>query len=110
QFAQDDPTAWYFVNVKGPFYGLNYTIFSHLLPFIEQDNIYKLQNPKQNAGGQGDKVIKTYICPSDPSIEKGRSLVGGYQDQKTFAAASYGANYNVFGDGWSTMGPPWDWN
>src|SRR5207248_1227491 len=49
-----------------------------------------------------DKVIKTYICPSDPSIADGRSQVGGFFFQKTAAAASYGANYNVFGDGWAT--------
>ena len=104
QFAQDDPTftQWYMVKTPSPFRGLNYTIFGHLLPYIEQGNVYKAQNPLQNAGGQGDKIIKTYICPSDPSISGGRSQVGGYSDQKTFAAASYGANYNVFGDGWST--------
>src|SRR5690242_15695056 len=97
QFAQDDPTAWYFVKTPGPFYGKNYNIFMWLLPFIEQDNIFKLLNPLQNAGGQGNQVIKTYICPSDPSIANGHSQVGGYSDQKTFGAASYGANYNVFG-------------
>jgi len=102
QFAQDDPTAWYFVKTPGPFYGKNYTLFAWLLPYIEQNNIFNLMNPLQNAGGQGDKVIRTYICPSDPSIQGGRSQVGGYDDQKNFAAASYGANYNVFGDGWST--------
>ncbi|MCI0463398.1 MAG: DUF1559 domain-containing protein [Gemmataceae bacterium] len=62
-----------------------------------------------NAGGQGHNVIKTYICPSDPSIANGRTQVGGYLDQRgdpnrnppwlPFGAASYGANYNVFGDG-----------
>jgi prepilin-type N-terminal cleavage/methylation domain-containing protein/prepilin-type processing-associated H-X9-DG protein len=104
QFAQDDPTfsAWYMVKTPSPFRGKNYNIFMWMLAFIEQDNVFKLQDPLKNAGGQGDKVIKTYVCPSDPSIANGRSQVGGYQDQKTFAAASYGANYNVFGDGWST--------
>jgi len=102
QSPQDNPTAWYFVKAPGPYYGKNYTLFAHLLPFIEQDNVYKAMNPLLNAGGQADKVIKTYICPSDPSISNGRSQATGFQDQRTFAAASYGANYNVFGDGWST--------
>src|SRR4051794_17916802 len=101
QFAQTDPLAWSFVGTPSPFYGKNYTIFGHLLPFIEQDNVYKAQNPTLNAGGQGDKVIKTYICPSDPSISNGRSQATRWDDQKTFGASSYGANYNVFGDGWS---------
>jgi prepilin-type N-terminal cleavage/methylation domain-containing protein len=113
QFAQDDPTytAWYMVKTPSPFRGKNYNIFMWLLPFIEQDNVFKIQDPLKNAGGQGDKVIKTYICPSDPSIANGRTQVGGYWDQvgnpadptyKPLAAGSYGANYNVFGDGWST--------
>jgi prepilin-type N-terminal cleavage/methylation domain-containing protein/prepilin-type processing-associated H-X9-DG protein len=101
QRAQDNPTAWYFVKTPGPYYGKNYTIFAHMLPFIEQDNIYKLMNPLQEAGGQGDKVIKTYICPSDISIRDGRSQVGGFFFQMRAAAASYGANYNAFGDGWA---------
>ena len=88
-----------------PVRGKNYTIFGHLLPFIEQDNIYKAMNPLQDAGGQADKVIKTYICPSDPSIANGRSQVGGYTFQQTAGAMSYGANYNVFGDGVSTETP-----
>src|SRR5262249_15656323 len=107
QFAQDNPMAWYFVKTPGPYYGKNYTIFGHLQPFIEQDNLFRAQDPLKNAGGQGDKVVKTYICPSDPSIANGHSQAGGFQDQKTFAAMSYAANYNVFGDGWSTETP---WN
>jgi len=102
QRAQDDPTAWYFYKARGPYYGKNYTIFGHLLPFIEQDNVYKLMNPLQEAGGQAHQVIKTYICPSDPSIEGGKSQLTGFTFQRTAAAASYGANYNVFGDGWAT--------
>ena len=37
-----DPTQWWFVKVPGPYYGKNYTIFGWLLPFIEQDNVFKL--------------------------------------------------------------------
>jgi hypothetical protein len=95
------------VKTPSPFKGKNYNIFMWLLSFVEQDSIFKALDPMKNAGGQGDKVIKTYICPSDPSIADGRSQVGGYSDQKTFGAASYGANYNVFADGWTTETP---WN
>ena len=106
QFAQTPTTAWYYVNTASPYRGQNYTIFGHALPFIEQDNLFKAQNPLQNAGGQGDKVVKTYICPSDPSISNGRSQATRFSDQRTFGASSYGANYNAFGDGWSTD-PAW---
>src|SRR5262245_29741069 len=57
QRAQDNPTAWYYFKERGPYYGKNYTVFAHLLPFIEQDNIYRLMDPLKEAGGQGDKVI-----------------------------------------------------
>jgi len=47
--------------------------FFHLLPFIEQDNLYKSSfgGGIYFAGNNGvyAKPVKTYICPSDPSID-----------------------------------------
>src|SRR5262245_44803082 len=49
----------------------------HLLPYIEQDNLYKssqgtvLGNPQVYYPGNNlvyTKVIKTFVCPSDPSV------------------------------------------
>jgi prepilin-type N-terminal cleavage/methylation domain-containing protein/prepilin-type processing-associated H-X9-DG protein len=75
--------------------------FLHLLPFIEQDNLYKASlipqdgrngnlptysewsSPPQNA------KVKTYACPSDATLTDGR--VGH---------ASYGTNGQVFRDGY----------
>ncbi len=97
-----DPNAWWFVRTPGPYYGLNYTLFGHLLRFIEQNNIYRAMTPTREAGGQHDKVIKTYVCPSDPSIV-GRKCQGTrWFFQGEAAASSYAANYNVFGDGWAS--------
>jgi prepilin-type N-terminal cleavage/methylation domain-containing protein len=93
---------WFTVKTPSPYQWKNLTIFGHLLPFIEQDNVYKLNDPTKNAGGIAEQVIKTYICPSDPSISNGHSMLTGFSDQQTFGAGSYGANYNVFGDGWTT--------
>jgi prepilin-type N-terminal cleavage/methylation domain-containing protein len=118
QFAQDDPTAWYYVKTPGPFQGKNYTIFAWLLPFIEQGNVFNLLDPLQDAGRPASfQAIKTYICPADPSISSaGHSKVGGYWDQTGnpsatppflgLGAASVGANYNVFGDAGPTD-PGW---
>ena len=47
------------------------TTFWYLLPYIEQDNIYKLANDSMaTVGGSpvGANVIKTFLCPSDPSV------------------------------------------
>src|SRR5262249_8608256 len=43
------------------------------------------------------KVVKTYLCPSDPSVSGGysRTTNGG---SNHFAAGCYGANYFVFGN------------
>lgn len=49
------------------------------------------------AGGQYNRVIKTYICPSDPSISNGMNTTqhGGAM---YWAASCYGGNNYVFGD------------
>jgi prepilin-type N-terminal cleavage/methylation domain-containing protein len=53
-------------------------VFFHLLPYIEQDNLYKTTAQPSGAGtiywpyntiAQAyNKAVKTYVCPSDPSI------------------------------------------
>ena len=62
-----------------PFNGYNYTLHSFLLPFIEQDAVYRAMGPNVPvppspvgyAGGQYFRVIKTYLCPTDPSHAEG---------------------------------------
>jgi prepilin-type N-terminal cleavage/methylation domain-containing protein/prepilin-type processing-associated H-X9-DG protein len=82
-----------------PFNGpVGYTIFHWMLPFIEQDNVWKALNPATSYSGiQYYQVIKTYLCPSDPSITNGmcRTFYGGANG---WAATCYGANYQVFGN------------
>ncbi|MFO0824450.1 MAG: DUF1559 domain-containing protein [Gemmataceae bacterium] len=74
-----------------------YTIFAFLLPFVEQDTIFKGITTSGYAGGQYAKVIKTYICPSDTSNNNGLCLTtrGGANN---WGVSNYGANYYVFGD------------
>jgi len=64
----------------------------HLLPFIEQDNLYKScacingkpgADPEQGrASGVMQDVVKTYLCPSDPTAKNGLTTwpaaVGSY--------------------------------
>jgi prepilin-type N-terminal cleavage/methylation domain-containing protein/prepilin-type processing-associated H-X9-DG protein len=60
------------------------TLF-HLLPYIEQDTLYKAcvcnnggYDPEQgalpaSAGGVMQRPVKTYLCPSDPTLNNGFS-------------------------------------
>jgi prepilin-type N-terminal cleavage/methylation domain-containing protein len=90
-----------------PFNGAPWTVFTWLLPYIEQLPIFELSlrgdaphvepPPPNYCGGQYIYGIKTYLCPADPSVSSGLSLTtnGG---SNTFGASSYGANCLVFGN------------
>jgi prepilin-type processing-associated H-X9-DG protein len=76
----------------------------HLLPYIEQDNLLKAcitttggYDPEQGAlpqqaGGVMQNVVKTYLCPSDPTANNGFS---GWA-----AVGSYTPNGQVFQADW----------
>ncbi len=80
------------------------TIFYYLLPYIEQENLYRNST---NAAGVSSAsnpviggttraygvVIKTYICPADSSAPAGNSRGLGLG---TLATANYAANGQVF--------------
>ena len=86
-----------------------WTCFAFLLPYIEQQNVYnnlvKGNIPRSSSsnygggycGGQYQVVIKTYVCPSDPSAVNGYCTTT-YTGADSFAAGCYGANYYVFGN------------
>jgi len=74
------------------------TTFFYLLPYIEQDNLYKQANgDSMNVGGT---IVKTYICPSDPSQSTpsgGCGVMNGQDIQRDgFASSCYAANVAVF--------------
>jgi prepilin-type N-terminal cleavage/methylation domain-containing protein len=92
---------------NGPPWG---NVHFYALPFIEQDNLYKssydptvdgnLSSPGNRPWIPGWKPIKTYMCPSDPSIPQpdGRGPVvrlASWDD--TPALTSYASNAQVFG-------------
>ena len=97
------PDGWTPTTVAAPaFNGAPYTFFGWLLPYIEQDTIFKQMTrgpvpPGGYCGGMYDRPIKTYICPSDPSVANGFSYTtnGGANG---FAVSCYSANYLVFGN------------
>ena len=80
-----------------PFGRHNYTMFQFLLPYVEQDNIYRQLSPTLYAGGHYMRVIPTFLCPSDPSIRNGMNLTSN-GSARNWAAGCYGGNNYVFGD------------
>jgi prepilin-type N-terminal cleavage/methylation domain-containing protein len=88
------------------------SLFYFLLPYIEQDNIFKLGGTPQDAyqafDGSGSftnlktaaaNTIKTYLCPSDPTTQPTATWTNGW------VVGTYADNNEVFGDpnwaGWA---------
>jgi len=82
----------------GPYGG----VFFHLLPFAEQENLYRqARSPVSNIYDVRREavrraVVRPYLCPSDPS-----ATADGVAD---WAPGGYAANFRVFG-----VGGPKDW-
>jgi prepilin-type N-terminal cleavage/methylation domain-containing protein len=77
------------------------TMQYHLLPFIEQEQIWKTQccNSWYDEGsghGHSNIVVKTYISPSDPTIN-GNAISTDWGNR---AQVSYHPNWHAFGGGW----------
>ena len=99
------PVIGYYPPASGAFG----TCFFHLLPFIEQDNLYRsalgsvpfplpdgptvVLSPGNN--NVYSQPVKTFLCPSDPSVgPDGVVTINGYP----FGASSYAPNAMVIGD------------
>jgi prepilin-type N-terminal cleavage/methylation domain-containing protein len=70
-------------------------VFYHLLPFIEQDPLYKNSNGYVYDGATTPyfHAVKTFLCPSDPSCPPSGLLDPG----NPWGIGCYGTNYQVFG-------------
>ena len=86
---------------SGPYTGNTGTGFFFLLPFIEQDNLFKQAPGNQNThtiynNGVHTNMVKTFQSPLDPTA-----------NEKThgWGVSSYAMNYQVFG----RPRHPWGW-
>ena len=83
-----------------------------LLPYLEQENLYKspLISPNDGNGGSGTQswrtkgnglsaVVKTYLAPNDPSVDAGGEAWNNNGGERA-GAASYHSNWHAFGGGW----------
>jgi prepilin-type N-terminal cleavage/methylation domain-containing protein len=96
--------GWYPAITGGPGNGFGNPFF-HLLPYMEQGDLYRIsaQPPPPFPGTRYQsgsivwtRPVKTYLCPSDPSVSSGMAAQGP-RGQKDWAAGCYGANAQVFG-------------
>jgi prepilin-type N-terminal cleavage/methylation domain-containing protein len=106
--------GWFKTSSNNPQNNAGYgSVFVHLLPFVEQDNLYK-SSLTTFMGVQAympclvaavyNQPIKVLQCPSDPSMQAG--AVSGMTEGGT----SYGCNFFAFGTGASTYPVnSWSW-
>src|SRR5262245_56867848 len=88
-----------------PYRNANYTVFAWLLPFLEGAKLFNAMWPNVDrpfpptgySRRQHNPVIKTYLCPSDPSNQHGMCMTPNGA-ANYFAGSSYGANYLAFGN------------
>jgi prepilin-type N-terminal cleavage/methylation domain-containing protein len=86
------------------------TVLFHLLPFLEQDNLYKASrtsgvtfnggpvtaySPDSNAD-VASQAVPAFQCPSDPSMKD------GHPEGQTDGGSSYACNFFAFGKGTAT--------
>ncbi len=74
------------------------TVFFHLLPFIEQDSLYRQSFAKGAYAAANKQVLAqpvgVYLCPSDPSV--GREATVTDMKGMVWGVSSYSANAQVF--------------
>ena len=100
------PASSQVITLPGPYKGaVGFTVFNWLLPFLEEDALFRqaggnVNTPISGAPGSGTMysvTIATYRCPSDGSNNDGLSLTkNGSANQ--WAVGNYAANYAVFGN------------
>lgn len=93
----DPGNAGCFTPATGAYGRHIYTMFHFLLPYIEQEPMYKALSLGGYAGGQYMRVVPVFVCPSDPSNSGGMCMTsnGGANG---WAVSNYAGNNYVFGN------------
>jgi prepilin-type N-terminal cleavage/methylation domain-containing protein len=93
--------------------GIRGSIMVALMPYVEQENLYKLH---QAANGVtqpvAQTVVRTFLCPSDPYSSTGQGNVSTGSLTGTLAVTDYNANAGLFSSPNSSSFPDqtsWNW-
>jgi type II secretory pathway pseudopilin PulG len=86
--------------------GVLWTVFTWLLPNIEQDNVFRQLTPGGYAGGMYMIPVKPYVCPADASTSSSGMCLTANGGASSWGVSNYGANFYVFGNpvGGNTFG------
>lgn len=93
----DPAVATCYTPATEPYGRHNYTLFTLLFPYLEQQSIYNLTTTTGYAGGQYPQVVKVLLCPSDPSSPGGKCSTT-YGGANNWGVSNYAANNYVFGN------------
>jgi prepilin-type N-terminal cleavage/methylation domain-containing protein len=103
QVGKLPPAFGWFPNATSTQGNGNGNIFFHLLLYLEQDALYRksltlgpVQVYRSSVGQINREVVKTYLCPSDPSTAGGYAIQGP-AGATNWAASGFAANVQVFG-------------
>ncbi|MCR9116375.1 MAG: DUF1559 domain-containing protein [bacterium] len=90
---------------NGPFKGLAGSFFFHILPYIEQTNLYDGAiaaggNMDDNVNGKAvyNHIIEAYRCPSERSPASGTGFGHPSGPDSNHGISNYGVNYMAFCD------------
>jgi prepilin-type N-terminal cleavage/methylation domain-containing protein/prepilin-type processing-associated H-X9-DG protein len=96
--------TWATTVPRPPYLGqVGFTTFTYLLPFIEQDNLFRASKGDVATVVDGRSVfsypIPTYMCPAEqsPSGDDGMAATTNWAAY-VFAIGNYAVNYQVFGN------------
>ena len=81
------------------------TIHVHLLPYIEQDNLYKSYLTQQGGGGSGNAIVSSFNSPSDESTQNQAGVQNLAANLRVFSGHGFNTRYDAVLPPLAKVGP-----